>query len=310
MLRQSLWSLAAAALFSLMAAFVKLCAGHFSTFELVFYRSLFGVISIAVFVATHHYTLATTHFWGHIKRSVMGTLSVFIWFMTLGLLPLSTNITLTYTTPLFMAANFILLAFLRHQKAPWMLCLSIITGFIGVVIALQPTFGSEMLVPSLLCLFVSFIDLIVYWQIKELGDLKEPSWRIVFYFTLFGTLGGAAGTFFFGGFHSISWESGACLAGIAVTATLAQLCTTRSYAAGNMLLSSCLGFSAIPFSALFGWLFFNDAITWLMIAGMTLIIAAGCLATITVKQQESRLKQKKRNTPQGTLALPVHYCQN
>ena len=34
MLKQSLWSLAASALFSLMAAFVKLCAGHFGTFEL------------------------------------------------------------------------------------------------------------------------------------------------------------------------------------------------------------------------------------------------------------------------------------
>ncbi len=293
MLKQSLWSLAAAALFSLMAAFVKLCSGHFSSMELVFYRSLFGVVSIAFFVANHHYTLKTEHFWGHIKRSVLGTLSVFVWFMTLGLLPLSTNITLTYTTPLFMAANFILLAFLRHRKAPWMLCLAIVAGFTGVVIALQPSFGSEMLIPSLMCLFVSFIDLIVYWQIKELGDFKEPSWRIVFYFTLFGTLGGAVGTLFTGGFHPVTWESGTYLLGIAVAATLAQLCTTRSYAAGNMLLSSCLGFSAIPFSALFGWLFFDDAVTWLMAAGMTLIIAAGCLATVTVKRQEAREAAQK-----------------
>lgn len=288
MLKQSLWSLAAAALFSLMAAFVKLCSGHFSAMELVFYRSLFGVLSIAFFVANHHYTLKTELFWGHIKRSVLGTLSVLVWFMTLGLLPLSTNITLTYTTPLFMAANFIVLSCLRHKKAPWMLCLAIVAGFTGVVIALQPSFGSGMLTPSLMCLFVSFIDLIIYWQIKELGDMKEPSWRIVFYFTLFGTVGGAIGTLFTGGFHSISWESGAYLLGIAVAATLAQLCTTRAYAAGNMLLSSCLGFSAIPFSALFGWLFFDDAITWLMTIGMTLITAAGCLATVVVKREEAQ----------------------
>ena len=217
----------------------------------------------------------------------MGTFAVFVWFCTLGLLPLSTNITLTYTTPLFMAANFILLALLRHKNAPWKLCLAIVIGFSGVVVTLQPTFGADTLWPSLTCLFVAFIDLIVYWQIKELGDLKEPSWRIVFYFTLFGTIGGAAGTLITTGFHSISPESAAYLLGIAVTATLAQLCTTRSYAAGNMLLSSCLGFSAIPFSAVFGWLFFNDAITWLMAAGMLLIIAAGCLATVTVKREES-----------------------
>ena len=101
-------------------------------------------------------------------------------------------------------------------------------------------------------------------------------------------MGGAIGTLFTGGFHSISWESGAYLLGIAVAATLAQLCTTRAYAAGNMLLSSCLGFSAIPFSALFGWLFFDDAITWLMTIGMTLITAAGCLATVVVKREEAQ----------------------
>lgn len=292
MLRQSLWALAAAALFSLMAAFVKLCADHFGTFELVFYRSLFGVMSIAFFVWSRrdHLSLKTQHFWGHIKRSVLGTFSVFVWFFTLGQLPLSTNITLTYTTPLFMAANFILLAFLRHQKAPWVLCLAIVGGFMGVVVTLQPSFGANTLQPSLICLFVAFIDLIVYWQIKELGDFQEPSWRIVFYFTLCGTLSGAVGSFCTGGFHAISLETGGYLLGIAATATLAQLCTTRSYASGNMLLSSCLGFSAIPFSAFFSWIFFGDAITWDMAAGMTLIIISGCLATIAVKRQENAEK--------------------
>ena len=288
MLKQSLWSLAASALFSLMAAFVKLCAGHFGTFELVFYRSLFGVLSIGFFVFSHHYTLRTQYFWGHVKRSGLGTLSILVWFFTLGLMPLSTNVTLTYTTPLFMAANFILLALLRHRAIPWTLCLAIVGGFAGVVITLQPSFASDALMPSLLCLSIGFIDLVIYWQIKELGDLKEPSWRIVFYFTLFGTVTGLGGTFLTGGLHSISWESGAYLLGIAVTATLAQLCTTRAYASGNMLLSSCLGFSAIPFSALFSWLFFGDDITWVMTLGMALIIAAGCVATVNVKRQETR----------------------
>ena len=203
-------------------------------------------------------------------------------------MPLSTNVTLTYTTPLFMAANFILLALLRHRAIPWTLCLAIVGGFAGVVITLQTSFASDALMPSLLCLSIGFIDLVIYWQIKELGDMKEPSWRIVFYFTLFGTVAGLIGTLLTGGLHSISWESGAYLLGIAVTATLAQLCTTRAYASGNMLLSSCLGFSAIPFSALFSWLFFGDDITWVMTLGMALIIAAGCVATVNVKRQETR----------------------
>ncbi len=226
MFSQSLWALAAAALFSLMATFIKMSAGHFGTFELVFYRSLFGVFFIASYVWIHGLTLKTVHVFGHIKRSVLGTLSVAVWFFSLGLLPLSTNITLTYTTPLFMAVNIIVLAFLRHKKAPWTLSVAIVAGFMGVLITLQPSFGKETLLPGLLCLSVALIDLVTYWQIKELGEMHEPSWRIVFYFTVFGTVFGLIGTLLTTGFHAITTESGLLLAGIGVCATLAQLCTT------------------------------------------------------------------------------------
>ena len=57
MFKQSMWALAAAALFSVMAAFVKLCSGEHGPIEMVFYRSLFGVISISFFVWSNRRTL-------------------------------------------------------------------------------------------------------------------------------------------------------------------------------------------------------------------------------------------------------------
>lgn len=290
---QSLWSLAAAALFSCLAAFVKLSSNHFSAFELVFYRSLFGAVFITAFVLrSRNLTFRTPHLWGNIKRSLGGTLSVALWFFTLSSMPLSTNITLTYTTPLFMAANFVLLSLVRHQQAPWGLVLSVITGFIGVTVTLQPTFNSGMLIASLGCLFVAFLDLLVYWQIKELGDMGEPTWRIVFYFTVFGTLFSFVGTLLTGGFHSVDWRNGCYLLGMGICGTVAQLCTTRSYAKGNMLLSSCLGFSAIIFSALLSWLIFSEHITAIMAIGMSIILAAGVCATIFTKRHEAKLQQR------------------
>ena len=183
MMKQSLWALAAAACFSFMAVFVKLCSGHFGSLELVFYRSLIGIVTISMFVHSQGLSLRTEHLGGHIKRAVLGTISVGLWFFTIGQMPLGTNMTLIYTTPLFMAANFIILAFIKKERAPWGVILAIVFGFAGVTTVLQPTFDEGYLIPALICLFVSFIDLIVYWQIKELGNLKEPSWRIVFYFS-------------------------------------------------------------------------------------------------------------------------------
>lgn len=59
MMKQSLWALAAAACFSLMAVFVKLCSGYFGSLELVFYRSLIGVVSILLFVRSQGLSLKT-----------------------------------------------------------------------------------------------------------------------------------------------------------------------------------------------------------------------------------------------------------
>lgn len=295
MMKQSLWALGAAALFSLMAVFVKLCSGHFGSLELVFYRSLIGVVSILIFVNSRGLSLKTKHLGGHVIRSVLGTCTVALWFFTIGQMPLGTNMTLIYTTPLFMAVNFIILAAMRHEKAPWGIIVAIIFGFVGVTTVLQPSFEAGYLVPALICLGVAFIDLIVYWQIKQLGELKEPSWRIVFYFTTFGTVFGLLGSFVIeDGMHMPTLESGAYLVGMGICATLAQICTTRSYAYGNMLLSSCLGFSAIPFSACMSFIFFAEYISWNGLIGMIMIVIAGIFATIYTKKTEAQAKADKK----------------
>ena len=289
MMMQSFWAILAAAAFSMMAVFVKLCSGHFSFYELVFYRSLLGVITIGFFIVSHGYSIRTKMVGGHVARSILGTLSIFLWFFTLGSMPLGTNMTLIYTTPLFMAVNFILLALMRHQKAPWGVVAAILVGFFGVTIVLQPSFDAGYLIPSLICLSVAFIDLITYWQIKELGVMKEPNWRIVFYFTLTGTVTGLISALTLGGGMTMpDTQSGLYLLGMGLCATLGQYSSTRSYANGNMLLSSCLGFSAIPISALLGWIMFSEAQGSKALLGMALIVASGVIATLYTKRTEKK----------------------
>ena len=279
MMKQSLWALAAAALFSFMAVFVKLCSGHFGSLELVFYRSLIGIVTIGLFVRSQGLSLRTPYLGGHIKRAVLGTASVGLWFFTIGQMPLGTNMTLIYTTPLFMAANFIILAFMRKEAAPWGVVLAILFGFTGVTTVLQPSFEAGYMWPALTCLFVAFIDLIVYWQIKQ----------------LFGAVFGILGSYILeDGMHMPTMESGAYLIGMGICATLGQICTTRSYAYGNMLLSSCLGFSAIPFSALVSFILFGENVPPLGLLGMMMIIVAGIFATIYTKRTEAQNRAKEQ----------------
>ena len=101
MFAQSLWSLAAAAFFSMMAACVKYCNDIFGPLELVFYRSLFTTLFVFITVSLRGETLKTQYPILHLRRDVLGFASVAIWFFTLGMLPLGTNIAALFSTEFY-----------------------------------------------------------------------------------------------------------------------------------------------------------------------------------------------------------------
>ena len=70
MFAQSLWSLAAAAFFSMMAACVKYCNDVFGPLELVFYRSLFTTLFVFITVSLRGETLKTRYPMLHLRRDI------------------------------------------------------------------------------------------------------------------------------------------------------------------------------------------------------------------------------------------------
>jgi drug/metabolite transporter (DMT)-like permease len=66
----SLWMLVAALGFAIMGALVKIGAQKFSAAELVFYRSLFGLLSIWLFITMQKLPLATPYIGKHMSRAI------------------------------------------------------------------------------------------------------------------------------------------------------------------------------------------------------------------------------------------------
>ncbi len=285
---QSLWILAASFLFSLMAVFIKFGVEDFGTCELIFYRSILGAFVIFIFTVIKGYSLKTDHFISHMKRSCAGTVSMSLWFISLTMLSVGTSLTLSYTSPLFMGAFVTLMALLKRESVPWRLIGLIALGFSGIVIILQPSFaGDDQLLGAILALASAMLAVVAYWQIKELGQLKEPSWRIVFYFTLFGTFYGLFGCLLFeGGFSPVTFNNVGWIIGIALTATLAQCALTMAFGRGNVLLTSCLQFSAIIFAEIFAVVFFHESVSLMAMIGMAIIMVAGVSSTVITKKME------------------------
>jgi S-adenosylmethionine uptake transporter len=101
--RQSLWMILAAFAFSAMGVCVKLASAHYSTGEIVFYRSVIGMTLMGAVLAKTGAGIRTPYLTAHIKRSVFGVTSLLLWFTSISLLPLATAMTLNYMSPVWIA---------------------------------------------------------------------------------------------------------------------------------------------------------------------------------------------------------------
>lgn len=275
---KSSWMLVAAALFAVMGVLVKHASAHFSSPELVFCRSIFGLVAIWLGIvwqtrqwfaplATSH---AVTHFW----RGLAGFVALVLFFYALGRVPLATAVTLNYTAPLFLAVLSVVWLRERHGRG---LLLAVLLGFVGIVLLLRPQWQPDTWLPALAALVSAVFAAVAYVNIKRLGKLGEPEWRVVFYFTLLSTLGGGM-WMLLAGFKRPEFADLPVLIGIGISATLAQLALTRAYHRGRTLTVGALAYSTVVFSALYGVLLFDEQLPPIAWLGIALIVAAGILA--------------------------------
>jgi drug/metabolite transporter (DMT)-like permease len=270
----SLWMLVAGLLFACMGALVKLGAPHFSSAELVFYRSFFGLFVVYALLHRSRVKLSTVHWQSHLWRGLTGTVAMLLFFHCITVLPLATAITLNYTSSLFLS---VLTVLVLKEKFHAPLSGALAVGFAGVVLLLHPTLEKEQFADGLLGLVSGFLAGFALLNVRQLGVLGEPGMRVVFYFNLIATL--STGLWMLlGPLHALHWSDIPLLLAIGAAATFAQLFMTRAYRVGHTLVVGSLAYSTIVFSALAGLLFWQETLepgAWL---GIALIIASGMLS--------------------------------
>lgn len=287
---QPLWMLAASFLFALMALIVKLTAADVGAFALVGWRGAVGLALIASWVLLTHRSLKTRYLSGHIKRSLIGTIAMCMWFYAVARLPLATGTTLNYTSPLFMSAIAIGVAIARRKPIEWALAGATVAGFGGVLLVLRPETAGSDLVASLVGLASGLGSALAYFQIRELTLTGEPEWRIVFYFLIANLVLGLVGHLAFEPASVYSAQSLAGALAIGLVATAAQICMTKSFNGGNVILSSLFTYSGIIFGAIFGALIFAERLDVMAWLGIAVIITAGICATWMNKRAQRKAK--------------------
>ncbi|GDX54805.1 membrane protein [Methylophilaceae bacterium] len=270
-----LWIVVATFFFSLMGSFVKLGANHFSSIELVFYRSFISLLFLLIYIVASQKEIKTPHLRKQIDRGVVGFLSLAFFFYAIAHLNLGSAMTLNYTSPIFLG---FFLPFISHQKIKKSIFLCTIIGFIGALLILDPHGEWQSWFAGLVGLVSGIGAALAYIHVIQLGKLNEPDWRTVFYFTLVSTI--ASGLWIgFTHHQKITINDIWILIPLGLSATIAQIAMTRAYRLGNTLTIGALSYLTIVFSSLISLMYFNETMRMEDIIGALMIILSGAIAS-------------------------------
>ena len=270
-----LWIIVATFFFSLMGSFVKQGATHFSSVELVFYRSFISLLFLLIYIVISQKEIKTPHLRKQIDRGVVGFLSLAFFFYAIAHLNLGSAMTLNYTSPIFLG---FFLPFISHQKIKKSILLCTITGFIGALFILDPHGEWQSWFACLIGLISGIGAALAYIHVIQLSKLNEPDWRTVFYFTLVSTLGSGF-WISFTHYQRLIWDDVWILIPLGLSATIAQITMTRAYRLGNSLVIGALSYLTIVFSGVISLLYFNETMRMEDVVGAILIILSGAIAS-------------------------------
>jgi S-adenosylmethionine uptake transporter len=282
---QALWMVLASFLFATMGVGIKIASENFNTFELVCYRGLISMLFMWFVMRARGVKLATTVPMMHAWRAVVGVLSLGSWFYAIAHLPLATAMTLNYMSGVWIAAFIVggamFYSSARDAKSQGPLLLTVLCGFVGVVMTLRPTIDQNQLFAGVIGLLSGMGAALAYMQVTVLGRIGEPEERTVFYFALGSAIAGGLGLLFTGLSPIASWSSAGAwwLIPIGILASLGQWCMTRAYSKGSTLVVANMQYSGIVFAAIYSLALFGDNIPPMGWAGIVVILLSGIAAT-------------------------------
>ncbi|MDF1485059.1 DMT family transporter [Ramlibacter sp. H39-3-26] len=291
---QAWWMVLAAFFFASMTVCVKFASQGFNAAELVFYRGLLGMLFMWLLARSQRVGLGTHYAGMHAWRSMIGVASLGGWFYCIAHLPLATAVTLNYMSSIWIAVFIVGGAIIAWRPSPdrrtpplqGSLVLTVVVGFVGVVMLLRPSMGPHQGFAAMVGVLSGICAALAYMQVTALSRIGEPETRVVFYFSAGSAVAGLGGTLATG-LSAWNWKAAIWVVPLGLLASLGQLCMTRAYSrAGSQrgtLVVANLQYSGIVFAAIYGMALFGDRLPWMGWAGMLLIVGSGIAATVLRK---------------------------
>lgn len=289
--------------FTAMAACIKTVAGEVPAGQTVFFRSLFAMPIILVWLAASGHLrdgLITKNPMGHVWRGLVGTIAMGCGFTALGLLPLPEVTAIGYASPLLVVIFAAM--FLGEQVRIFRLS-AVALGLVGVLIIITPrlsiigTTGMDALVTLgvvITLVGATFAALAQIFVRKLITSESTPA--IVFYFSLTATVLSLVTLPFGWVWPTVNHAILLVIAGLA--GGVGQVLLTNSYRHADASVIAPFEYSSMLLALLIGYFLFDEVPTLTVIAGAAVVVSAGLLIIWRERQLGlARSKARRSMTP-------------
>jgi drug/metabolite transporter (DMT)-like permease len=257
----ALWMSGTLVSFMAMAVGGRQLSGHMTTFQILFFRSLIGLVIIGFLLWRSNWKqIITRHLKVHALRNIAHFGGQFGWFYGIALIPLAEVFALEFTVPVWTA---VLATMLLGEKVTRARVAAITFGVAGVILILRP--GLAVIGPaSLAVLGGAFCYALSHTLTRKLAQVDTPL-AILFYMTLIQLPLGLVTSIFDWTTPSIAMLPWIVVVG--VTALSGHYCMARALAIADAIVVVPLDFLRLPLIAGVGALIYHEPLDWLVLVG-------------------------------------------
>jgi drug/metabolite transporter (DMT)-like permease len=245
---------------------------RFPTIQIIFIQNFVSLLCILpLSFRAGIGSLKTENLSIHLARDLFGVASYFFFFLAIRYLNLVNATLLNYTAPLWVPFLWRLRYKEPIQTNVWW---SIIIGFIGMAIILNPT-KQIFALGFFFGLFAGFFSAIASVALRMLNLKQEPMNRSLFYYFSIGSI--LSLPFAIGAWVAPTFGEVVKAIGIGVFTAAGQMLLTIAYRYGTAAQLSPVGYASIIYSGLISCFLFGQCFDWQSILGTILIISGGVL---------------------------------
>ena len=253
-----------------------------STFEILFFRSLVGLVIVSMVLSKSGWGQITKRRLGlHFVRNIGHFSGQFGWFYGIALIPLAEVFAIEFTTPIWTAVLAVMLLGERMTRAR---VLAVGFGFVGMLIILRPGFavinpGSLSVLAAAVCYALSYV------LTRKLAQ-TESALAILFYMTVIQLPLGMVPMLAHWVMPSPALWPWVMVVG--VTGLSAHYCMTHALQLADATVVVPMDFLRLPLVAAAGLLFYGEKLDWLVLAGAAVMLV-GIFINILAERAKIRL---------------------